>query len=420
MRYSQSFLKTQKEAPKEATLVSHQLLERAGYIDQLGAGIYTLMPLGFRVRDKIQTIIRQELNAIGVEDMSMPVVHPAGPWKESGRFFEDIAPLWKIKNKSDEDFVLALTGEEIVTEAAKRVINSYKDLPKLVGQIQTKIRDEVRARGGLLRLREFLMQDAYSFDRDEEGLEASYQRFIGAYEKIFARIGIEVVIIESLAGAMGGTGAHEFMVLTESGEDKIIKTKDGHFLNAEVIYGEDVSKDMDEQAIRAGATDIEVAEILRGIEVGNIFKLGTKYSKPMKLLYKDQDNNNQPVIMGSYGIGLDRTLAAVIEASHDDAGIIWPEAISPYKIYLANLDEDSREAADKLYDELTTLGLEVFYDDRETSIGNKFADADLLGFPYRLSVSKKTLADAKAELKKRTEKESSLIALGQVAASFNA
>lgn len=419
MRYTQSFLKTTKEAPKGAELISHQLLERGGFIDQLGAGIYTLMPLGFRVREKIASIIREELGKIGVDDMIMPVVHPAGLWKESGRFDANIEPLWKIQNKSKEDFVLALTHEEIITHAAKRVINSYKDLPKLAGQIQTKVRDEVRARGGLLRLREFMMQDAYSFDRNEESLEISYQKFIGAYKNIFERVGVETVIIESLVGAMGGTGAHEFMVIAENGEDKIIRTKDGKYMNAEVIYGEDVSKGMTEEEVQAGSGEVEVAEVLRGIEVGNIFKLGTKYSKPMQLTYKDENNEDQLVIMGCYGIGLDRTLAAIIEASHDDKGIIWPASIAPYSIYLANLDEDSRTDSDKLYEELKQEGFEVFYDDRETSVGEKFADADLLGMPWRLSVSKRTLETGQAEVKARTNNDSELIPLDTVNAFFN-
>lgn len=407
MRYSQSFVKTTKETPKEAELISHQYLLRGGFVTPVSAGIYTLLPFGYRVVEKIAAIIKEELRAIGVDDIRMPIVQSARPWKESGRFYENIEPLWKIKNKSEEDFVLALTGEELVTDAAKRVIASYKDLPKLAGQIQTKVRDEARARGGLIRLREFMMQDAYSFDRNEEGLDVSYQKFIEAYKKIFERLGVEIVIIESLTGAMGGSGAHEFMMITESGEDKIIKTTaaDGSvkYMNAEVVYGEDVSKDMTEEQVRAGSGDVKVDEVLRGIEVGNIFKLGTKYSVPQKLLYLDENNQQQPVVMGSYGIGVDRLVGAIVEASHDDKGMKWPVSVSPYLIHLVRLGEDLEivEACDKVYEDLMAAGIEVFYDDREASAGEKFSDADLIGITWRITVSKKTLAEDSVEVKRR-------------------
>jgi len=420
MRYSQSFLKTTKETPKEADLINHQYLLRGGFIAPTAAGIYTLMPFGYLVADKITKIIREELRAIGVEDIRMPIVQSARPWKESGRFYEDIPPLWKIKNRTEEDFVLALTGEEFVTDAAKKVISSYKDLPKLVGQINIKVRDEARARGGMIRLREFMMQDAYSFDRDEEALKLSYEKFIGAYHKIFDRIGVETVVIESLTGAMGGSEAHEFMVVTPSGEDKIIKTtaQDGSakYLNAEVVFGEDVSKDMTEEQVRAGSHEIQVEEVLRGIEVGNIFKLGTKYSVAQKLLYLDENNKQQPVVMGCYGIGVDRLIGSIVEASHDDKGMIWPKSVSPYLIYLIRIGEDETvtAAADKLYADLKESGIEVFYDDRTGSAGDKFADADLIGFPYRVTVSTKTLAEKSAEIKLRTESETKLVELTKV------
>ncbi len=420
MRYSQSFLRTTKETPKEAELVSHQYLLRGGFATPVSAGSYTMLPFGYRVTEKITEIIKEELRAIGVNDIRMPVVQSARPWKESGRFYANIEPLWKIQNKSEEDFVLALTGEELVTDAAKRIITSYKDLPKLAGQIQIKVRDEARARGGLIRLREFMMQDAYSFDRDEEGLDLSYNKFIEAYKKIFARIGVEIVIIESLTGAMGGSGAHEFMMIAESGEDKIIKTTnpDGSdkYLNAEVVYGEDVSKDMTEEQVRAGSGEIKVEQVLRGIEVGNIFKLGTKYSASQKLLYLDENNKQQPVVMGCYGIGVDRLVAAIVEASHDEKGMIWPASVAPYLVHLVRLGEEDNvvSAADQLYQDLTNAGVEVFYDDRPASAGEKFADADLLGFPYRLTVSAKTLAENSAELKLRSESTSRLVGLDAI------
>ncbi len=416
MRYSKSFLKTTKETPKEAELVSHQYLLRGGFVTPLGAGIYTYLPMGFRVFRKIYGIIVEELNRIGVEDMVMPVVHPARPWKETNRFFEIGPELWKIKNRSEEDFVLAMTHEEIVTDAAKKVIYSYKDLPKLVGQIQTKVRDEARPRGGLLRLREFTMQDAYSFDRDEKGLDMAYEKFIGAYEKIFGRVGVKTLIIESDTGAMGGSGAHEFMMIADSGEDKIVS--DGErAVNAEKlgITREDDLKSVDSRRkieVFFGAG--KKVEFLRGIEVGNIFKLGTKYSIPQKLMYIDENNEQHPVIMGSYGIGVDRLVAAIVEASHDDKGIIWPLSVAPFKVHLVSIGNDPAiiATATKVYEDLQNAGIEVFYDDREeVSAGEKFSDADLIGIPYRITISNKTLAENSAEIKMRNESEARLVKL---------
>lgn len=404
MRYSQSFLKTTKDTPKEAELVSHQYLLRGGFVAHVGSGIYTLLPLGYRVADKITQIVLEELRKIGVEDIRMPIVHPARPWKDSGRFYEDIDVLWKVKNNSEEDFVLAMTGEEIVTDAAKKVISSYKDLPKLVGQIGVKVRDEARARGGLLRLREFMMQDAYSFDRNEAEQEIVYQKFITAYKKIFERLEVPTVLIESDAGAMGGSGAHEFMMIAESGEDKIIS--DGErAINAEkagISKEDEINSPTAQEKIRDFFGDKPV-QLMRGIEVANIFKLGTKYSAPQKLLYLDENNQQQPVIMGSYGIGVDRLVASIVEASHDGKGIIWPVSVSPYLIHLISIGEDVevQSATDMLYENLKLAGIEVFYDDRLVSAGEKFADADLMGITWRVTVSKKTLAEGSAEIKRR-------------------
>jgi len=397
MKYSESFVKTSKEAPKEAETISHKLLLRGSFIHPLGAGFYSLLPLGFKVYRKIYDIITEELNKIGVEDMIMPVVHPARVWKETNRFFEVGPELWKIKNRSDEDFCLAMTHEEVVTDAAKAIISSYKDLPKLVGQIQIKVRDEARARGGLIRTKEFTMQDAYSFDKDEAGLDIVYQKFIEAYNNIFKRVGIETVMIESSTGTMGGSGAHEFMLLTPTGEDKVvICAKCGHTVNAEMLGL--MKEGTDEPIINCKKCNSADCEIKRGIEVGNIFKLGTKYSIPQKLFYTDKNNQQKPVVMGSYGIGLERLLASVIEAIHDDKGMIWPISIAPHQLHLISIDKNKK--ADAVYAKLVAKGIDVFYDDREgVSAGEKFADADLIGIPYRATISKKT--DGKIELKKR-------------------
>ncbi|OGB74000.1 hypothetical protein A2V68_00075 [candidate division Kazan bacterium RBG_13_50_9] len=411
MRYSKSFIKTSHQAPKDAETASHRLLARGGFIYPLGAGFYSLLPMGFRVYQKIYDIITEELNRIGVEDMIMPVVHPARVWKETKRFFEVGPELWKIKNRFKEDFVLAMTHEEVITDAAKPIISSYKDLPKLVGHIQTKVRDEARARGGLLRTKEFTMQDAYSFDRDEEALDKSYQKFIKAYNNIFERVGIETIMIESDVGAMGGLGANEFMMIAKNGEDKIVVCKKcWHAVNADVLG---ISRESN--AIRKGTKCPKCRStnltFKRGIEVGNIFKLGTKYSIPQKLFYTDERNKEHPVIMGSYGIGLERLLASVVEASHDKDGIIWPTSIAPYRVYLLGIDKKS--AADKTYQQLTKAGVEVFYDDRDATAGEKFADADLLGIPYRATVSAKT--KGKIELKKRGSKQVKLVTTSELA-----
>ena len=401
MKYSQSFVKTSKQAPKDTEAVSHKLLLRGSYIHSLGAGFYSLLPLGFRVQHKICNIITEELNAIGVEDMIMPVVHPARVWKETKRFYEIGPELWKIKNRFKEDFVLAMTHEEVITDIAKSVISSYKDLPKLVGQIQTKVRDEVRARGGLLRTKEFTMQDAYSFDKDEENLDKIYKKFIKAYNNIFKRVGVKTVMIEANTGDIGGSGAHEFMMIADSGEDKIVICKKCKYaVNAEVLgVDKDSKKDKKVKCPKCKSSNIEFK---RGIEVGNIFKLGTKYSILQKLSYKDKDNKEKPVVMGSYGIGIGRLLASVIEASHDKNGIIWPKSIAPYQVYLISIEQDKK--AEKTYKDLIKAGIEVFYDDRDVSPGEKFADADLLGIPYRLTVSKKTLKEKSIELKERNKK----------------
>lgn len=416
MRYSLSFLKTTKEKPKEVELKSHEYLLRGGFISTLGAGFYSLLPLGFRVYRKICKIVTEELNAIGVEDMLMPVVHPARVWKDSGRFIEVGPELWKIKNRSEEDFVLAMTHEEVVTDVAKAIISSYKDLPKLVGHIQTKVRDEARARGGLLRTREFTMQDAYSFDRDGVGLDKNYAKFISAYKKIFERVGLKTIMIESDVGAMGGSGAHEFMMIAGNGEDKIVS--DGkRAVNAEKVgigREEDINSPAAKAKIKEFFGDSQV-EFMRGIEVGNIFKLGTKYSIPLKLNYTDENNQEHPVVMGSYGIGLERLLASVVEASHDENGIIWPKSVAPYQVHLIHLGEDQKvlDLANELYEKLWEAGVEVFYDDREdASAGEKFADADLIGIPYRLVVSDKT--EGQVELKERGKKTATRIPVDKV------
>jgi len=416
MKYSQSFFRTTKETPKEAKAISHKLLLKGGFIHSLGSGFYILLPMGFRVWEKIRDIIKEELNKIGVEDVRMTVVMPAKTWKESERFNEIGPELWKIKNRFKEDFVLGLTHEEIFTDAAKKIIKSYKDLPLLVGQIHTKIRDEARARGGLLRTREFTMQDAYSFDRDRAGLEKSYAKFEKAYRAIFKRVGTPIITIESDVGAMGGWGAEEFMMLAKNGEDKIvICQKCKYAFNAEILGIDKDSKEGVKKGTKCPHCGSAQLVVKRGIEVGNIFKLGTKYSEKQNLFYTDKKGKRRPVVMGSYGIGLERLIASIVEASHDAKGIIWPKSVAPFKIYLISIG-NTKKAADKLYNDLIKKKLEVFYDDREEiSAGEKFADADLIGIPYRVTISDKTLKKGKVEIKKRNSKQTKLVALQHAA-----
>ncbi len=422
MRYSQSDSVTSKEAPKEAEAISHQLLLRGSFIHSLGSGFYALLPLGFRVWEKIYFIIQEELNKIGVEDVRMTVVMPAKTWKESGRFFELGPELWRIKNRFEEDFVLGLTHEEVFADAAKKVIFSYKDLPKKIGQIHTKVRDEARARGGLLRTREFTMQDAYSFDQDEAGLKESYALFAKAYGEIFKKIGIETIKVESEAGAMGGLFAEEFIMLSPAGEDRVvICQKCDYAVNAQKLGL--AKEEFPDEKIKFSCPKCQAEDfvIKRGIEVGNIFQLGTKYSEKQKLYFKDARNKEQPVWMGSYGIGLERLMASIVEASHDAKGIVWPEAVAPYDVYLFPVGEDENiyQVTDKIYEELQGKGVAVLYDDRrDFSAGEKFADADLLGIPNRLVVSEKTLNEKKVELTIRKSGSSQMVELKKITSYF--
>ena len=564
MRLSQLFGETLREAPADAEFISHQLLVRAGYIRQLGAGIFSYLPLARRVMDKIEDIMREEMNAIGGQEMTMPVVHPAEVWKETGRWYQIGSEMGRMKDSTGRDMVLAMTHEEVVTDLVRDIIHSYRQLPALIYHIQTKWRDEPRSRGGLIRVREFTMKDSYSLDRDWEGLDKQYWAHYQAYFNIFNRCDLPTIAVESDVGMMGGKQAHEFMYLTPIGEDTLIicdacgytanrqvatfrkpepepeapqplekiptpdtktiedlanflgipqsKTAKAVFMVATITEGqEDVQKfvfavvrgDMElnetklanavkakelrpahEEEIRAigaepgygspigirrenvivvvddlaakspnlaaGANeegyhylnvnygrdftaDI-VADIVaaadgyacpecgaplrsvRGVEVGNIFKLGTRYSAAMGALFQDKDGQRKPVIMGSYGIGVGRLMASVVEEHHDDYGIIWPMTIAPYQVHIVAL-KGGYEVAEQLYQALQDAGVEVLYDDRaEPSPGEKFNDADLIGIPLRLTVGGRSLKKGGVELKRRAEREISLVPVDEVVA----
>ena len=552
MRFSKLIGKTQKEIPCDADTISHQLMIRAGMIRQVSAGVYSYLPLAHRALKKVENIIRDEMDKAGGQEVTLPVLQPRELWEKSGRGQAFGKILFPVKDRKDRELVLGPTHEEVITDLVSFFVKSYRDLPVMLYQIQTKFRDEPRPRGGLIRVREFTMKDLYSFDVDEKGLDVSYQKMRKSYQNIYRRAGLPVIMIEADSGAIGGKDSSEFMAVTDCGEDIIVYCeKCGYAANAEkaksvkapgtaeeALAMEDVhtpgQKTIEEVANFLGIErkqtikavfyyadgeiifvairgDIEVNEIklknilkatelrlalpeevekahlvagsaspvgltgikvvvdesvknganfvagankpdyhiknvnfprdfsadivadislacagegciqcqkplktVRGIEVGHIFKLGTFLAEKMGAYYADAEGNSRPIVMGCYGIGVGRLLASVIEASHDEKGIIWPFSVAPFEVYLCPLfleDERVSQTAEMLYNELTDSGIEVLYDDRMESPGVKFNDADLLGIPLRITVSPRTLEKNSVELKWRTEKKADLVSL---------
>lgn len=404
MQYSKSFIKTQKETPTGAQSTNQALLERGSFIYQVGSGIFAYQPLGFLVYEKILQIIREELNNIGCQEVLLPVLHPAELWKTSGRFSEIGTELLKVNASKEAEFVLAMTHEEVMTPLAKSKIQSLADLPFTLNQISKKIRYEPRPRGGLIRLRDFNMQDAYSFHASEEQMDKTFDDFIEAYKKIFERVGLKAIMVEAASGMMGGSDSREFMAITPAGEDRVWVCECGKAYNAEVapenhqcICGKNLKEE-------------------KGIELAHIFKLRDRYSSKFGLNFTDEKGKLQPVLMGCYGLGLDRLMAAIVETNFDEAGIIWPETIAPAQVYLIDLEGSHGE---ELYTKLQDQGIEVLFDDRNVSAGIKFSDADLLGVPYRLVISEKTLKEEKVEIKKRYQKEEKLVDLDKISLEFD-
>jgi prolyl-tRNA synthetase len=560
MRVSQLFGKTQREIPVEAETISHQLLLRAGMINQLTAGMYSYMPLAWRTAKKIMDIIREEMDAAGGQEITMPVLQPIELWEKSGRGAAFGDNLFRLTDRKDRVLALGPTHEEVVTDLAAHYIQSYRDLPQRLYQIQTKLRDEPRPRGGLIRVREFIMKDMYSFDTDDAGLEVSYQKMVQAYKNIYRRCGLKAMAIEADSGAIGGKASHEFMVLAESGEDEVTFCPGcGYAANVEKAKFdkgavaaqlplpteevatpgkesiEDVSKflnlapsqmlkcvfyvadkefviavirgDLDVNEIKLKnllkATDLRLAtaeevaaqgiiagsaspvghkakvvaddsivssinyvgganvagrhaknivlgrdfnayktadiasarvgakcarcggtlEATRGIEVGHVFKLGTFLAETFGANFTDAEGNQKPCVMGCYGIGVGRLLAAAIEQNHDDKGIIWPMPIAPYQVQLCGLSLDQEKvktAAEKIYADLKSAGVEVLFDDRIESPGVKFNDADLLGMPLRITVSPRSLDKGGVELKKRSEKAFAIATVDNIVAEVKA
>jgi prolyl-tRNA synthetase len=560
MRLSQLFFTSLRDDPAESEMASHRLLVRAGYVRQLGSGIYSLLPLGFRVQQRIEQVIREEIDAIGGQEMEMPVVHPADLWRESGRYQKIGPEMVRFKDRAGRDMVLAMTHEEVVADLLRDIVKSYRQLPMIVYHFQTKFRDEPRARGGLIRVREFVMKDSYSLDADDAGLDRAYDLHHAAYERIFRRLGLETVAVGADVGMMGGSLAHEFMVLNDGGEDTLVLceacdyaanqqiarvgkpdpaseearpteevatpetptiaslaallgvgaertakaaffvTGDGRLVTAIVrgdfevndtklanavkavgglrpaqteeiqaagmepgyaspIGAHDTTVVVDELAARspnlvAGAnrhgyhllnvnvgrdftpdlvTDITNARagdpcpqcgqpvvLRKGIEVGNIFKLGTDFTVAFGSTYLAEDGSRHPVVMGSYGIGLGRTMACIVEEHHDDKGIAWPSAVAPYAAQLVSIgagrDPAVLDAADGLYQRLTDGGVEILYDDRDESPGVKLTDAELLGMPWIVTISPRSLAAGGAEVTGRATGERSVRPIPEVEA----
>jgi prolyl-tRNA synthetase len=545
MRFSKTFIPTLRETPSEAEAISHKLLLRGGFIRQLASGLYIFLPLGWRVMEKINRIIREEMQRIGAQELFMTVLHPAEIWQKTGRWYEIGDEMFRLKDRTGRDMCLGMTHEEIITWLAAREIKSYRDLPQIWYQIQTKLRDEARPKSGIMRTREFIMKDSYSFDRDEEGLERSYQLHIDAYNRIFQRCGLKYYQVESDPGMMGGAMAHEFMAPSPAGEDDVaLCDKCGYAANVELAksispevrfddwayeevhtpdkrtvqevseflgippqyfiksllymtdsgpvlvlirgdqdlqekklqriiggfraasrdevvetlgveagfigpHGHSIriiadetlregvyvsganKKDYHLKGLRPGVhfdaewADLHIAKagdrcvncgsplrIERVIEIGNIFKLGTKYSVPLRATYLDEDGTEKPIIMGSYGIGPARVAAAAVEQNHDEDGIIWPLSIAPFQVIVLPLnikDEKVVSVAENIYNELLQKGVDVIIDDRDERAGVKFKDADLIGIPLQVIVGEKGLKEGKVEIKQRKTKERIMI-----------
>jgi prolyl-tRNA synthetase len=436
MRLSRYFLPILRETPKEAEIVSHRLMLRAGMIRQEAAGIYAWLPLGLRVLNKVNAIVREEQNRSGAVELLMPTIQSADLWRESGRYDAYGKEMLRIQDRHEREMLFGPTNEEMITEIFRGYVRSYKDLPLNLYHIQWKFRDEVRPRFGVMRSREFLMKDAYSFDLDQDGAVHSYNKMFVAYLRTFARMGLKAIPMRADTGPIGGNLSHEFIILASTGESEVFCHAD--YLNfdipAENTNFDDISglqstvdkwtslyaatSEMhDAGAFEAVPADKKMSA--RGIEVGHIFYFGTKYSEPMGAKVMGPDGQERPVHMGSYGIGPSRLIAAIIEASHDENGIIWPEAVAPFDVAILNLkagDAGTDAACERLYRELSAAGRDVLYDDRDERPGAKFATADLIGVPWQVVIGPKGLAEGKVELKRRATGERETLSLEDVAA----
>ena len=435
MYLSKFLMPTLKENPAEAQIVSHRYMMRSGMIRQSSAGIYSWLPLGLRVLKKIEQIVREEQNFAGCQELLMPTIQPATIWRESGRYEDYGKEMLRITDRHEREMLYGPTNEELITEIFRGSVRTYKDLPKLLYHIQWKFRDEVRPRFGVMRGREFLMKDTYSFDLNFDGAKKTYNKMFVAYLRTFARMGLRAIPMAADSGPIGGDMSHEFLILADTGESKVFCHKDILSFDLpkdNIDYNEDFQPIVDKWTELYAATDEKhnlsqeslLAEDLvsaRGIEVGHIFYFGTKYSKAMNALISSPSGQEIPVEMGSYGIGISRLVAGIIEASHDDVGIIWPESVAPFDIGIINLssgNESCDSACEDLYFRLGNAGLDVLYDERDERAGVKFANMDLIGLPWQIIAGPRGIKNGVIELKNRATGEKDEMTLNSVLNKF--
>jgi len=416
MRATQLFTRTAKAHPADETAKNAQLLIQAGFINKEMAGVYSYLPLGKRVLEKIIQIIREEMDAAGGNELSLTALQQKEAWEASGRWNDEVMDVWfKTKLASGSELGLAPTHEEPLTQLMKRFITSYKDLPVYPYQFQIKFRNELRSKSGLMRGREFWMKDLYSFSRNQAEHEAFYEKISLVYDRVYTRLGIGEITYKTFAsGGSFSKYSHEYQTLSDVGEDIIYVHEAKRIAINQEVYNDEVLADL-------GIAKDELKEI-KAVEVGNIFTLGTKFSEPLSLTFTDEDGSVKPVFMGSYGIGPSRLMGLLAEHFADEKGLVWPENVAPFKVFLAQLGNEPEvtKASQKLYDDLQASGIEVFWDDRDARPGEKFADADLYGMPYRVIVSKKTVDKGMFEFKKRTEQDAQLVSYEELVKALGA
>jgi prolyl-tRNA synthetase len=421
MFWSKVFLPTLKDTPQDAEVISHQLMLRSGMIRRVTSGIYTWLPIGLKVLRKVENIVREEMDASGAQEVLMPMVQPKELWEETQRWEKMGPELLRIQDRHERDFCLGPTHEEVITDLIRNNVKSYKELPLNLYQIQTKFRDEVRPRYGVMRGREFLMKDSYSFNLDEDSLNESYVSMKEAYKKILDRLGLQFKIVKADSGAIGGDASEEFHVLAENGEDTIAISDSSDFaINTELLLEE--GEDIESLQGKSSPDGEGIIEIKKGIEVGHIFQLGKVYTDAMKANVLDNEGKAQNLYMGCYGIGVSRLVAAAIEQNNDDKGIIWPEAMTPFEVNIIAIgfdkDEKIAKASTDLYSKLSSMGYEVMLDDRKDGYGTKMKDAELIGIPINVIIGKQYLQNGEIELKHR-DGQSSIGKVEDIATIFD-
>ena len=438
MKLTNYFLPVLKETPADAEIVSHKYMLRAGMISQSSSGIYSWLPIGLKVLKKIEKIVREEQDAAGVNEILMPTIQPADIWKESGRYEDYGKEMLRINDRQDREMLYGPTNEEQVTDIFRRSIKSYKELPSLLYHIQWKFRDELRPRFGIMRGREFLMKDAYSFDLDMDTSRMSYNKFFVCYLKTFERLGLKAIPMAAETGPIGGDMSHEFVIISDTGESDIYFDKrilDLKNIDENLDYSNDLSPIVSSyQDFYAAADDKHSEENFnknvpkefksntKGIEVGHIFNFSSKYSEPMKANVLNSDGKSVPVHMGSYGIGISRLVGAIIESSHDEKGIIWPSAVAPFAVGLINLkvkDTDAKSMCEDLYQTLINAGIETLYDNKDDSAGAKFSRMDLIGIPKQIIFGNNSIKDSTVEIKDRKSGQIEVVNINEIISKIN-